>query len=120
MKIHILMNALDSGDAVSAHCILLKRRAEELGIPASLYAEFSHEEVREHVSPLVELQETASPGDVLLHQLYNETKLIPYVESFPGLRVLMYHNITPPEYFPEGSPTRFSCDRGLDQARSLS
>ena len=58
--------------------ILLKQRAEELGIPALLYAELSHEDVREQVSPLAELQETASPGDVLLHQLHNQARLGDY------------------------------------------
>lgn len=120
MKIHILTNALDYGDAVSTHCVLLKQRASELGIPAALYAEFAHEEVREHVTAPRQLLESARPDDVLLHQLFNDTSLMPFVERFPGRRVLMYHNITPPEYFNKRDPVYLSCLRGLRLVRCLS
>jgi glycosyltransferase involved in cell wall biosynthesis/GT2 family glycosyltransferase len=119
MKLHILTNALDVGDAVSTHCILLKERAKEIGIPAFLYAEFSHPSVSRHVTPLEELANLASADDILLHQLFNESALMSYVEQFPGIRVLMYHNITPPEYFQPGSDTYQSCSRGLRLVRSL-
>ncbi len=119
MKIHILTNALDAADAVSTHCILLKQRAAELGIPAAIYAEFSHGDVREHVTPLDRLLESAAPDDVLLHQFFNATTLLPMVERFPGRRILMYHNITPPRFFEKGSPVYLSCLRGLRQLRTL-
>lgn len=119
MNIHILTNALDYGDAVSTHCILLKQRASELGIPAALYAEFAHEEVRHQVDGPPQLLQSAGPDDLLLHQLFNETSLMPLVEQFPGRRVLMYHNITPPEYFDKRSPVYLSTLRGLRLVRSL-
>ncbi len=119
MKVYILTNALDYGDAVSTHCILLKQCAEALGIPAFLHAEFSHESVAEHTTPLKELTRTATADDVLLHQLFNETSLMHLVEQFPGRRVLMYHNITPAHYFPPSSATYLSCSRGLRLAQSL-
>ena len=119
MKIHILTNALDYGDAVSTHCILLKKRASELGMDAILYAEFSEDRVRQHVTPVTELIANSSPDDVLLHQLFNYTRLAPYVEAFPGKRVLMYHNITPPEFFQNGSATRQSCRDGLRTRKEL-
>jgi glycosyltransferase involved in cell wall biosynthesis len=119
MKIHILTNALDYGDAVSTHSILLKKRAHDIGIEAYLYAEFSDDRVRGHVTSLDELAANADAGDVLLHQLFNETTLMPYVKAFPGRRVMMYHNITPPEYFPKGSPVYRSCAGGLRLVQSL-
>jgi glycosyltransferase involved in cell wall biosynthesis/GT2 family glycosyltransferase len=119
MKLHILTNALDYGDAVSAHCILLARRARELGIEARLYAEFSEPRVARYVTPLERLRTHADKDDLLLHQFFNYTTLIPAVDAFPGKRILMYHNITPTEFFAENSPARESCSRGLDQLREL-
>jgi glycosyltransferase involved in cell wall biosynthesis/GT2 family glycosyltransferase len=119
MKIYILTNALDYGDAVSTHCILLKQRASELGIPAGLYAEFAHEEVRCYISGPLDHLEHASSDDILFHQFFNETGLMQYVERFPGRRVMMYHNITPPEYLDPKNPAYQSCLRGLKQARSI-
>jgi hypothetical protein len=119
MKVHILTNALDYGDAVSTHCVLLKRRSRELGIPAVLYAESAHDQMRDQVDGSPELLERARPEDVLLHQLFNDTGLMPQVERFPGRRILMYHNITPPEYFDRDSPVYSSCLRGLRLVRSI-
>lgn len=119
MKLHILTNALSFGDAVSTHCILLKQRAEELGYEANVYAEFCDPIVQEHVTPLQTLGASAATDDLLLHQLFNDTALVPHVERFPGRRIMMYHNITPPEFFAKGSPVYNSCADGLGLVRRL-
>jgi glycosyltransferase involved in cell wall biosynthesis/GT2 family glycosyltransferase len=119
MIIHILTNAIDCGDAVSTHCLLLLNRAKELNIQAFLYAEFCHEALASSMTPIEKLLPQAGPDDVLLHQLFNETSLMPFVEQFPGRRILMYHNITPPEFFRSGSQVFESCSRGLRLTRSL-
>ncbi len=119
MRIFILTNALEYGDAVSNHCILLRQRAGELGIPALLCAEFADEPVRAEVSGPPSLLEQANSEDILLHQFFNETSLLGYVERFPGRRILMYHNVTPPTYFRKDDPVRKTCVRGLRQARLI-
>ncbi len=119
MRIHILTNALDYGDAVSTHCVLLQQRARELSIPASLYAEYSHPSLADQCAPLESLLQEATADDILIHQLFNETALIPFLEQFPGKRVMMYHNITPARYFAKGSPAFESCSRGLRLAKTL-
>ncbi len=48
MKVRILLNAMDYGDAVSSCCIFIKKRCQELGIAAQIYAEFFHPEVAHH------------------------------------------------------------------------
>ncbi len=118
MKIHVLLNAFSDGDGVSSHCALLRRRALELNVPAAIYAEFSSGEARGFIDPPEALLDAGS-DDILLHQFFNETSLLPYVNEFPGRRVLMYHNITPPRFFRESSPVRRSCEAGLRQVQSL-
>ncbi len=119
MKVHILLNALDYGDAVSSHCVVLKHRCREVGAEAAIYAEHVHDRVRKHVSPLESLLGESTENDILIHQFFNETFLSPFVEKFPGRRVLMYHNITPPSFFPEKSHVFRSCARGLRQLPTL-
>jgi len=120
VRIYILTNALEYGDAVSNHCLLLRQRAGELGIPALLCAEFADDRVREQLSGPPELLDQAAAEDILFHQLFNETPLMSRVERFPGRRVLMYHNITPPEYFSKDNPVFRTCLRGLRQVRAAS
>jgi hypothetical protein len=119
MKLHILTNALIEGDAVTNHCLLMRRLAADLGIEAYLYAEYADEAVKLERFPIKELRERACDGDILLHQFFNESTLIPQVEQFPGQRVLMYHNITPPDYFAVGSEGHRSCSFGLRLVRTL-
>ncbi|MDQ6706078.1 MAG: glycosyltransferase [Acidobacteriota bacterium] len=118
-RICILLNSLQHGDAVSNHCILLRTRFLEMGISAEIYAESFEDKVANEGLPASRLLDAADTNDILLHQFYNDTALIPLVEQFPGRRVMLYQNITPPEYFPEGSPLYDSCRRGLRLARSL-
>ncbi len=119
MRLHILLNALISGDAVSTHCIMLKRRARALGVEAEIYADGSDAAVANEACPVARLSDSAAPEDILLHQFFNESAHLPLVESFPGRRVLMYHNITPPSFFADGSEAHRSCARGLRQARVM-
>ncbi|MGI8990456.1 MAG: glycosyltransferase [Bryobacteraceae bacterium] len=118
-RVGILLNSLQYGDAVSNHCRLLKARFREIGIAAEIYAESFEDKVASEGLPASRLLENADANDILLHQFYNDTALIPLVEQFPGRRVMQYHNITPPEYFLEGSPVYNSCRRGLRLACSL-
>lgn len=119
MRIHILLNALIHGDAVSTHCLLLRSLAAKSGIEAFLYASCGDQQIAGAITPLNELTTNASRNDILFHQLFNATDLMPYVEEFPGRRILMYHNITPPEWFTAGSEVRDSCEKGLELTRSL-
>jgi glycosyltransferase involved in cell wall biosynthesis/GT2 family glycosyltransferase len=118
MRIDILTNAIDVGDAVSAHCLLLRRYCEELGRQARLLAGHVHPSLAGQVEDPSVLMEPALPGDVLLHQLFHESGLLHWADSYRGRRVLMYHNITPPEFAGANLEVRRACERGLAQLRS--
>jgi glycosyltransferase involved in cell wall biosynthesis/GT2 family glycosyltransferase len=119
MKVHILTNALDYGDAVSNHSGLLKECCKRLGVCATLYAHSHDPRVPHDVVSPDHLVENSDADDILLHQFFNASHSVDCVERFPGRRVMMYHNITPPEYFLQDSPVRRSCTRGLRQAADL-
>jgi glycosyltransferase involved in cell wall biosynthesis/GT2 family glycosyltransferase len=114
MQVKILTNALIYGDAVSLHCVLLKRYCQELGFEAEIYAAgFDERLAAELRTPSPEhLLEGVGAEDVLLHQFFGNTDLMCFVERFPGRRVMMYHNITPSQYFPPDNPVWQMCDRG--------
>ncbi len=119
MKVRILLNALDCGDAVSSCCISIKKRCGELGIDAQIYAEFFHPEVANHGVHLSRLLDESAEDDILLHQFFNESQHLVLAEQFPGRRVLIYQNITPPAWFPAGSKLEQASQRGLSQVRSV-
>jgi len=119
MKVRILHNFMDYGDAVSSCCILLKKRCREMGIEAQIYSEGFHPEVSGHGVHLSRLLDESTEDDILLHQFCIESRHLVLAEQFPGRRVLIYQNITPPSWFPPGSEFERACQRGIDQLRSV-
>ena len=119
MQIRILTNALQWGDAVSTHCLLLARFLRELGCAVGLYAGGVGDGVEAEVQSPERVYKDAGPDDILLHQYFNVSRWIHCVERFPGWRIMMYHNITPPEFLPKNSEPYWSCVRGLQQLETL-
>jgi glycosyltransferase involved in cell wall biosynthesis/GT2 family glycosyltransferase len=119
VEVRILTNSLQWGDAVSTHCLLLKRYLEELGVPARLYTGSKEGRFAAETLTADKVLDDAQPGDILVHQFFNATTLLPFVERFPGWRLLMYHNITPPAWLPYGSDAYWSCVRGLQQLETM-
>ncbi len=120
MRFAVLTNSLYEGDAVSTHCRLLQQRLRDLGHECSLHAEWVAPEFPAAVEPPSKLEKRDGRDSVLLHQFFNPTPLMDRVWNFKGTAVMMYHNITPPEYCRENPAARISCSRGLAQARAFS
>ncbi|MBN1288254.1 MAG: glycosyltransferase [Actinobacteria bacterium] len=100
MNVIQLCARLEFGDAVSNHVLEINRELASRGCSTSIFAntldEFGSQVARPDTCfPTADF----STGDVLIfhYSLYCENYR-KYLE-FPGKRVLIYHNITPPEYF---------------------
>ena len=119
MRIHILTNSLESGDAVSAHCLLLRKRCTELGYPVRLVAAHAHPSLAGEVDPPESLMRGVDSRDLLLYQFFHYSPLACWADSYPGRRVLMYHNITPPEMTGGNPAVERECALGLAQLKAI-
>ncbi|MBN2169061.1 MAG: glycosyltransferase family 4 protein, partial [Actinobacteria bacterium] len=100
MNVIQLCARLEFGDAVSNHVLEINRELISWGCPASIFANTLDEFGLQAAKPDTGFSPSDySSSDVLIfhYSLYcaNYRK---YLE-FPGKRILIYHNITPPEYF---------------------
>ena len=119
MTFHILTNSISPGDAVSAHCRLLRTACQQLGHTAHLIAPHAEAGLKDEAGPLELLTRGVNAGDILLYQFFHYSPVSCWADSYPGRRVMMYHNITPPEMAGGNADVAHNCALGLDQLRGL-
>lgn len=117
--IHQFHSGTAYGDAVTNGMMLIQKQLHELGFVSEIYAEHIAAELAgflKHYSAWA-----PSPDDVLLLHHSMGHDLEAWVEGLPATKILIYHNITPAEFFPPDSPFRYYAVKGrelLSQFRS--
>lgn len=100
MKVHQLCARLEFGDAVSNHVLEIDRALAGWGFETAVYANTRDEWGCGLARPDSEYDGSAGPGDDLL--IFHYSVYCPnysrYLES-GHRKILVYHNITPPEFF---------------------
>jgi glycosyltransferase involved in cell wall biosynthesis len=97
MKIIQVMDALDYGDAVNGDLLGKDKLLNEMGFQTAIYTKWAHESVVSYRKDIAEL--SAGEDDIVLHHFSGESHVLTEVLSQKCKKVLIYHNITPPEYF---------------------
>jgi glycosyltransferase involved in cell wall biosynthesis len=113
-----IVDALDFGDAVSNQVIALDIIFKQFGLHSEIYSEFAHSLVEKHRAPLGSLAVT-DKDVVIVHFCIGSNHMVPCLDSFRCTKILYYHNITPHEYFPQGSRSFELCVLGRKQLPSL-
>ena len=118
MRIIQFFPALDYGDAVSNDIVQLHKYFMELGFDSRICCPFYHPDMKSWVTSPEECP--GAPDDLLLFHFHYDNDFLDYAEKFPGKRVLVYHNITPAEYFKGiNEEVYFHCLRGRQQLQGL-
>jgi glycosyltransferase involved in cell wall biosynthesis len=104
-----------TGDGVSQGVLFIAKQLEALGLTATICAEEIAPDVHQRVSYPSAVNPQAE--DVLLyhHSVGISEALCQWIKDFPGKRFMIYHNITPASFFPEGSPHHYACTLGRAQ-----
>lgn len=96
---HQLLSGFADGDAISTCARVLRDQLRALGFQSELYVVDAHcsPSLRGECRPMAEYKGRA--GDLVLHHFSIASPAqVAYLQS-PASRVMIYHNITPPEYF---------------------
>lgn len=96
--VHQFHPVLAPGDAMSNHVFALRRRVREWGYDSFAYAVEAKPGVADVRSYRRLFRET-KPDDVLLIHFSMGHEVIDQLVRIPARKVLVYHNITPPEFF---------------------
>ena len=85
----------------------------EIGFASEIFVEHVAPELAEKLKPYRSWNPT--PSDVLLLHHSMGHDLDDWIDKLPSKKILVYHNITPPEFFAPDSPFRHYSAKGLEQ-----
>ena len=120
MRVIQLLSTIANGDAVSNDAVALEKVIKSMGYSTGIYAESIVSNVKRGVAQPVEKIGILDKSDVLIYHFSTGTKLNYDIARYQCRKVMIYHNVTPPEFF-KGNDERFSqiCEYGLEGARFL-
>lgn len=119
MKIYQLVTTLGYGDAVGNHILALKSAISEMGYKTEILAEYIDKRL-EHEGQILAENFEVDKSDIIIYHLATATDLNYKLCKFPCKKILIYHNITPPQFFsPYDKQAEENCANGLTQTRML-
>lgn len=99
MKIVQLLPTLSFGDAIGNDTVALKKAISDMGYISEIYAENVDKrlpsDTAKNFSRLKELRK----DDVLIYHKSTGTDLTFKIQDFHCRKIMIYHNVTPPEFF---------------------
>lgn len=111
MVIHLLVGALEVGDGIGNSVLSQYNILRELGYECRIYASFCNENYKDIVLPITALK--ANADDLIIDHIGGYSSFYYCVSKQPCRKILLYHNITPPEYV-TGSMKKL-CEKGIRQ-----
>jgi glycosyltransferase involved in cell wall biosynthesis len=88
---------LTYGDAISNHALWIRDQLRSLGYKSEIYVRFVDPRVAHECHSFIPEALNASDAAIYHHSI--GTEITPYLRAFNGPKCLIYHNITPAEFF---------------------
>ena len=99
MKIHQLLPCLSHGDAIGNHTIEIQRILQSWGHESLIFADDIHDDMRPYAKSYKKLKGRALKNAVLIYHFSLGSPISNFVKTLPNRKMLIYHNITPGEFF---------------------
>ena len=114
MRIFQVLTTISFGDAVSNDTLALHDTMVRNGYQTSIFAENIDERLlktRKYINPSKKLK--VEQDDVIIYHMSTGTKLNYDIADYPCKKIMIYHNVTPPEFFKGYSNIAYNlCDQG--------
>lgn len=98
-RVHQVLATLGYGDAIGHEVLGIQRVLRGAGYESEIFVETADPRLEDLTLDYRELVGASSPDDVLIHHFSIGSRASRTAYALPGRMVLVYHNITPPEYF---------------------
>ncbi|SMC76591.1 Glycosyltransferase involved in cell wall bisynthesis [Desulfocicer vacuolatum DSM 3385] len=115
--IHQFHSGSAVGDAVTNSMIFIQEMLSQLGFTSQIFVENPAPGLEKKLLHYQQLSSNANDIIFIHHSMGHE--LTDWIESLPGKKILIYHNITPARFFPEDSPFHHYSRIGRQQLRTF-
>lgn len=120
MRIVQILPVLAFGDAVGNDTRALKDALLEAGYDTDIYAEVIDQRLPAGTAQPYDMLEKLEKDDIVIYHLSTGHKLNYEIEKLDGKKVILYHNITPEQYFKKyNKEACSSCSQGIKAAKHL-
>ena len=98
-RVHQVLATLGYGDAIGHEVLGIQRVLRGAGYQSEIFVETADPRLEELTRDYRDMVGAVTPDDVLIHHFSIGSRASRIAYALPGRMVLVYHNITPPEYF---------------------
>jgi glycosyltransferase involved in cell wall biosynthesis len=103
--IHQVLATLGYGDAIGNEVLGIQRVLRGAGYESDIFVETAEYRLEDLTVDYLSLPEASHPDNILIHHFSIGSRASRIAYALPDRMVLVYHNITPPEYFVDVHPT---------------
>src|SRR5262249_55832366 len=97
--VHQVLATLGYGDAIGHEVLAIQRVLRQAGYESDVFVETADRRLEPLTRDYRELVDASNPVNLLLHHFSIGSKASRTAYALPDRMALIYHNITPPEYF---------------------
>jgi glycosyltransferase involved in cell wall biosynthesis len=97
--VHQVLATLGYGDAIGHEVLGIRRALQAAGYDSEIYVETADPRLEALTRDFRDLIHESDPEHILVHHLSIGSKASRVAFALPERMILVYHNITPPEYF---------------------
>jgi glycosyltransferase involved in cell wall biosynthesis len=99
LRVHQVLATLGYGDAIGHEVLGIQRVLRGAGFDSEIFVETADPRVEDLTIDYREMVGEIGPDDILIHHFSIGSRASRTAYALPGRMALVYHNITPPEYF---------------------
>ena len=99
VAIHQVLATLGYGDAIGNEVLGIQRVLRAAGYESEIFCQTAEPRVEHLTRHYSELQDASHPDNILIHHFSIGSRASRLAYALPDRMVLIYHNITPPEFF---------------------
>ena len=98
-RVHQVLATLGYGDAIGHEVLGIQRVLRSAGFQSEIFVETADHRLEDRTIDYREMVGAVADDDVLVHHFSIGSRASRTAYALPGRMVLVYHNITPPQYF---------------------
>ena len=99
VAIHQVLATLGYGDAIGHEVLGIQRVLRQAGFDSDIFVQTADPRLEDLTLDYRDLPEASHPDNILIHHFSIGSRASRLAYALPDRMVLIYHNITPPEYF---------------------
>lgn len=99
VQVHQILPSISYGDAISNHVLEIRAILKSWGYKSDIYAQHIHPKLVHVTKSYTEYEKLSSSENILIFHFSIGSDVSGFVKTLPDKKILIYHNITPYNYF---------------------